>query len=342
MRELIEFYNEMDKKVKRINAVFVFVYNGYETYLDDEHLEECYTEDEKNEVIVALTSIFEETMSFSSEDEFIVQCNKLKQMKKQIFVYSMAQNITGYNRRTLIPALCDYYGFININADAYMSALGCNKMTMFKLLSQPKFDEYMPKTLFLTRNQPYVCDEILSILGKDIIIKPNCESCCIGVKILKDANADILQNTLNESLSMYQNLIVQEFIPGKEIGITVFHHNNTYYALQPIEIVFNQDKDYLEHIDSYYDNYQLKPYHCPDELLLKCEEMSRELEFECITRFDFRFNGDRYFLFDISPNPTLNDFSSCNYAVRNTFKTDFRGVYKLLAYEKIDLFKPTF
>ena len=252
----------------------------------------------------------------------------------------MAQRINGYNRRVLIPALCLYYGFINLNADPYMSAIGCNKETMYNLLESKSFDAFIPPTLYFDLDTPVNLDLINSNCGKYLIIKPICESCCIDVFFIQESKSTI--HTINYLINKYNRCMVQKYIPGKEIGITVVYHDSNYYALPPIEIVFQDDKQFLTHEDSYYENYELKVCDTSEILLRECEKMSKALEYNCITRYDFRFDGYNYFLFDISPNPTLSGHSSSNYAARNLLNCDHRGIYKLLAFEKLYLFEPSF
>lgn len=332
----------MEAQAYPINATFVFVYNDYNTYVNDPHLEECFDNAEVHEILDSVKDLFQDTLAFNSEKAFIQWCAKQSMQKKKIYVYTMAQYIEGFGRRTLIPALCEYYGFINISANAYMSAIGCNKETMFKLLIANNMSDILAPTIFLNQYQDINCQYIHSKLGDHIVLKPISESCCIDMIVLVDYSEDDLYCHIIQLLKKYGHIMLQKYIKGAEIGITVHFHKQKMYALPPIQIVFPKGKGHLTHPDSFYVNYQLAEYNAPQELLEKCENMSYLLEFFCTTRFDFRYDGENYYLFDLSPNPTVNGYTSSNYAARSALNCDHRGILRLMAYEKISLFEPSF
>ncbi len=341
--ELKEFYDYMEQQKHRINAVFIFVYNDEETYDNDPHLEECFDNVEVHEILDSVSDLFEEILSFGSEKDFISWVCSKRNFTKKIYVYTMAQNIEGYSRRTLIPAICEYFNFININASAYMSALGCNKEAMYKLLDANHFSKLLAPTIFFDNLSKVNYNDITSILGEHIIIKPINESCCIDVFVLNNYSYNELIQKVSYLLSKYKKIMLQKFIPGKEIGITVFFHKKNHIALEPIEIVFSNGKQYLTHDDSFYGNYQLQSYTVPDLILMQCEAMSKTLGFDCVTRYDFRIDHNhQYYMFDLSPNPTINGFTSCNFAARASLNCDHRGILRLMVYEKLYLFEPSF
>ena len=101
------FFDDMETKKYPINATFVFVYNDYSTYSDDEpHLEECFDNEEVHEIIDSVCDLFDETIALGSENAFIEWCSSQRSSNKEVYVYTMAQYIDGFGRRTLIPALC--------------------------------------------------------------------------------------------------------------------------------------------------------------------------------------------------------------------------------------------
>ena len=340
---LKDFYDKMETKTYPIPATFVFVYNDYNTYTNnDPHLEECFDNDEVHEILDSVCDLFEETLSFSSEKKFIDWCVMKDNTNKTIYVYTMAQYIDGFGRRTLIPAICEYYGFINLNANAYISAIGCNKETMYNLLSGKEFYNILPPTIFLNSYSNIEYNEVYKKLGTNIIIKPISESCCIDTKVLKAFTEEQLCSYSSLLLKKYSHIMIQKYIPGEEIGVTVFCHNNQMYTFSPMQIIFAQEKEYLTHTDSFFGNYQLKECCVPQKLLNTCKNLSLELGFYCTTRYDFRYDGNNYYLFDLSPNPTLNGYTSSNLAAQVTLQNDSRAIFRLMAYEKIQLFEPSF
>jgi D-alanine-D-alanine ligase-like ATP-grasp enzyme len=305
-------------------------------------LEECFDDEDVKEILDSVSDLFEELLHFGSEDEFINWCSNREKSKKNIYVYTMAQYISGCSRRTLIPAICELYGFININANAYMSAIGCNKETMYKLLASEGAEDLLAPSMFFNIHSDTNYHDIVHRLGKDIILKPINESCCIDVEVLINATETEFKKVSQRLLDQYGSFLVQRYIKGKEIGVTVFFIDKKSYILTPIEIKFLSGKEYLTHVDSYYTNYELLEYSLPKYIIESCKKMSYILGFYCTTRYDFRYDGENYYLFDISPNPTVNGFTSSNYAARSTLCSDHRGILRLMVYEKFSLFEPSF
>ncbi len=339
---LKDFFEYMKGKRYPIDAYFLFVHNDYNTYSDDPHLEECFDIEETHEILDSVSDIFSTVSAIGSEKDFLEWIYIHENINKNVYVYTMAQNVNGFGRRTLIPALCQYCGFYNLNADAYMSAIGCNKETMFKLLIANNYGSLLAPTIFINSSQLINTRDIYSKLGDQIVLKPICESCCIDVLVLKNYTEKELILSATQLIEKYGHLMIQKYILGSEIGITIFCHNNRMHALTPIEIQFSNGKNHLTHADSYYENFKLVPCEIPSEILSACENMSYLLNFYCTTRYDFRYNGTGFFLFDLSPNPTINGYTSSNLAAQCSLKCDHRGILRLMAYEKIASLEPSF
>lgn len=120
---LKDFFEYMEGKRYPIDAYFLFVHNDYNTYSDDPHIEECFDIEETHEILDSVSDIFSTVSAIGSEKDFLEWIYIHENISKNVYVYTMAQNVNGFGRRTLIPALCQYYGFYNLNADAYMSAM---------------------------------------------------------------------------------------------------------------------------------------------------------------------------------------------------------------------------
>ncbi len=338
---IVEDFHELLKKYKtqKYDATGVFVYNDFNTYKnDDPHIEECYDGIFIQEVKEAFQSIFKNVLLCPSEQFFINLLPELIKNKK-VYVYTMAQNIEGYSRRSLIPALCEYYGFININADTYTSVIGVNKQIAFKLLN--KYEKYMPHTIYISNKNISQLKTLLLDSSEKVIIKPDCESCCIDVEVFLKDNFVGIKKHCDKLLLKYNFVIIQDFKEGDEIGVTILKYGNKYFSLYPVKLTYENSINYLTNLDSRYNNFTLTPLcHIPklEEYSIKFAE---ELNFSGVSRFDFKVDNNNFYLFDISPNPTISLESSCNLAFIKTFDSDNKGIYQFLAINSI-LFKPSF
>ena len=336
----------MNKKIKeffyankysKIDGLGVFVYNDYNTYhSSDPHIEECFDMYECQEVRDAFEEIFTKTMLYPSEEKFIIDLEFLKH--KNVFVYTMAQFTRGYASRALIPALCEYYGFKNVNADTYTSVIGVNKKCELKLAGD--FNKFFPFTNFISFDNINDLTSILKMHSSRIVIKPDCESCCIDVQVFyKDCVLEIEKYCKN-LLRKYKYLILQDFIVGREIGVTVVNLMGEFIALKPVEIIYKSNKDYLTNLDSRYNNLTFKFTQELPEMSKIAIEIAKELDFTGISRFDFRLCEDNnFYLFDISPNPTMSKGSSSNLAFIDAVDGDYKSIYQFLVFNSL---KPPF
>jgi len=347
---IIDLYNKMNTN-KKLSHEFciIFVFNDYTNYTTDElHKSECITSYELATISNSFRSLTNNFYEFSSEDSFIKSIPNLKSKHKYILVYSMAQNTNGIGRRCLIPLICQYYNLYNISADFYSSVLGGNKELMHKSLFVNK-DLHLPKTLFYNgksdeENITYFIDNKI-----DFIIKPNSESASIGVSKInvKQASKESIFTEVLNAYNYFGKVILQEFIYGKEVEVSILKYSNEYYIPDPVEIVFKGYKDYLDYDTIASEFYDFKIYNGKhkSQIISASKSCAKMLNFEAISRIDFRVTEDSYYIFDITPNPTISEFSSTNYAFRKYFMNDPESVYKLLIFNTItknQLFKPPF
>ena len=113
----------------------IFVYNEESLIEDEEHSSECITPIERDMIINSFRKSAQYVYAINGEDSFISMISTLKEKHQYIFVYSMAQNLNGVGRRSLVPILCDYYKLNNIGSNFLASTLGGDKELMYKLIA---------------------------------------------------------------------------------------------------------------------------------------------------------------------------------------------------------------
>ena len=77
-------------------------------------LSECIFQEELHMIVTSFRKTAEVVYAIDGENKFINCILDLKRKHKYLLVYSMAQNLNGDGRRSLIPLLCDYYNLINM------------------------------------------------------------------------------------------------------------------------------------------------------------------------------------------------------------------------------------
>lgn len=345
--KIFELYN-MITHMKPLSEEYavVFVYNEENLIEDEEHASECITSIEKNMIINSFRKSVQFVYSINGEDSFINMLPNIKKMHKYVFVYSMAQNITGVGRRSLVPLLCDYYKLNNIGSDFYPSTLGGDKELMYKLID-PYVNSRIPFTVYV--NKSANLKEILNKIKPGIyILKPNDESASIGVKKIQilTANDRCTLKQLSAYQKKYSKFCIQEYIDGPEIEVPLLFYEQEYYCPGCVEIVNSNSSGFLDYDTVKMDNYTFKEYKSDLSAdLINCSKIvARVLKFNTICRIDFRIKDNIPYIIDIGANPTISFHSSTNYIFREHFN-DKSAVYQLLLFiglNKIGLFKPSF
>jgi D-alanine-D-alanine ligase-like ATP-grasp enzyme len=346
-QELNKLYN-MICSTKLLSAEYavVFVYNEAALIEDEEHSSECITSIEKDMIINSFRKSAHYVYAINGEDAFINMISTLKKKHQHIFVYSMAQNIVGNGRRSLIPLLCDYYKLNNIGSKFFSSTLSGNKQLMYSLIA-PYVNNNIPYTVYI--NETTNLKQILEkTKNGTYILKPNDESASIGVEkidILNTNTKDIFkQLTLYQK--KYSRFCIQEFIDGPEIEIPLLFHEYEYYCPGCVEILNSSPSGYLDYDTVKMDDYSFKEYTGElSSVLINCsKKVAKVLNFETISRIDFRIRNNIPYIIDIGANPTISFHSSTNYIFRKRFGNE-SAVYQLLLFiglANAKLFKPPF
>lgn len=311
----------------------LFVYNHLEDIrIDLAHHAECLTNEEIEEIYSSLDSIGPNVHveKIDSEDKFIGYW--LGKNNKNTYVYSMAQNLEGIGRRTLIPLLSDYLKLPNISGSTRSSFLSGDKSLMFSQLQNENI--LLTKKIFLSSFDRIQIEQFYRDMKlRKVILKPNSESASIGVSVVDNIIELLMQ--AKRLLEHYDKIIVEEYIEGVEIECTVINSVDESIALPAAQCCC--DKDYLttEIVSNSLYSYTCNPLAAYQEraqkISLKC---FNHLEFNNIGRFDFRIDhkGNLY-LFDITANPTITRYSSTNIALKNYLCTDRDSlIYRWLFY----------
>ena len=140
------------------------------------------------------------------------------------------------NKRLLLSAICEAYDLKYVGADAYVQAICQDKYLTKSYLK--KFDFSIPKAIVISSI------EELGTLDKidfyPCVVKPNDEGCSVGIsaKSLVYDNVSA-RNIALPLLKHYSPILVEEFIPGKEISICCAGKPNSIDILEAVELQIN-------------------------------------------------------------------------------------------------------
>ena len=324
----------------------VFVYNEESLIEDEEHSSECITSIEKDMIINSFRKSVQCVYAINGEDAFISTIPTLQKKHTIIFVYSMAQNIFGIGRRSLIPLLCNYYKLHNIGSDFLSSTLGGDKELMYKLIDSSLHNN-IPVTFYIKESTDLE-KTIKNIEDGIYILKPNDESASIGVQkiYISKGNMNGILKQLTKYHERYSNFFIQEYIDGPEIEIPLLFLEHDYYCPGCVEIVNSSPSGYLDYDTVKMDDYSFKEYNGGlfTDIIRCSKNVAKILGFETICRIDFRIKNNTPYIIDIGANPTISLHSSTNYIFRKRFGSE-SIVYQFLlfmALNKTKLFEPPF
>jgi D-alanine-D-alanine ligase len=133
-----------------------------------------------------------------------------------------------------------YFDCLNIpytSCDAATSALTFNKRYTVAVAAFAGL--YVAKSLHLFKNISFTPEQILKELKLPLFIKPNNGGSSIGMSKVKEAGE--LQTALDKAFKEDEQVLVEEFIKGREFTIGVFKSKGNIIALPITEIISKKE-----------------------------------------------------------------------------------------------------
>ena len=226
-------------------------------------------------------------------------------------VFNIAEGIQGRGREAQVPSILNFLKVPYAGSDETTLCIALDKALTKRILST-----YKIKT---PRYKLFSDSKSGSIKGMKfpLIVKPNAEGSSKGISdIAVVENPTELRQLLGKNVKAYnQPMLVEEFIPGKELTVAIVGNGDETVVYPPMEIKyikslkhniysFGVKKNYKEYIE----------YNCPAvldadmEKSIKniAEKIYQVLECKDFSRIDFRLSeeGEIYFI-EINPLPGL-------------------------------------
>lgn len=155
-------------------------------------------------------------------------------------VFNMAYGIQGRNRYTHVPAMLEMLGIPYVGSGPETHAVVQDKV-MTKLVLQKN---NIPTPGFWVFTSP---DDEFEDLAFPVIVKPKMESTSMGMEVVR--NRDDLHRAVRNQMEKYsQEILVEQFIPGREFAVGLLG-NGTHVEILPIvEIDLEGDPDRIQTI----------------------------------------------------------------------------------------------
>ena len=194
------------------------------------------------------------------------------------------------------------------HSGVYASSLAMDKELSRVAFKKNKFK--VPKYLLLKKNED---DDLLHKLKKKkinfpVVIKPTNEGSSLGVYICK--NKFELKKNYKKLVKNYEKILVEQYIPGKEIQVAVMNNR----ALGAIELVPKREfYDYKAKYSSKAKTKHIMPADLSPnkytEVLKLAKKAHKVLGCRGITRSDFRFYQNNFYLLETNTQPGMTKLS---------------------------------
>ncbi len=233
-------------------------------------------------------------------------------------VFNIAEGKRGKFRESEVPAVLDYLNIPYTGSSTFSLALALNKALTKKILKAegiptPNFQ------VFSTGKE--IIDPTLRF---PLIVKPNCEGSGKGIGSSNVVGTmEELRAKVNELIGSYgQEVLVEEFIEGKELTIGILKNGKT-TVLPILEIDFSDctksgEYFYSWKMKEFQGNKEMglvPTFHCPARLDKETEKRVKEIALRThnavgcldISRTDVRLSSDGIpYVLEINPLPGLN------------------------------------
>ena len=216
-----------------------------------------------------------------------------------------------------IQSILDKLAFKYTHSDSQSSYIGFNKDLTKKELEKTSivFPRYVSLN-FQDLNE-YKLKELLINMG-EFIIKPNCSGSSFGIQIFKNQkDIDIFVRDFNNNSKIYENhknILVEEFLKGRELTVSVIEKNGEALSIEVTEIISYNDK-YFDYNSKYTPgaSKHILPADLKNDLYNKCKKFAKiahdKIKCRGVSRSDFILVNEEIFFLEINTQPGLTSVS---------------------------------
>ncbi len=171
----------------------------------------------------------------------------------------------------------------------------------------------------LRRGERLAVDRLVGELGWPIVVKPNTEGSSIGVRMAN--NSDELSEAVEQALVLDEEVLLEEYIKGREITGGVLGNRNL-QALPIVEIIPSDCYIFFDYEAKYKEkaSQEICPAELPESITAKAQEYAvrahKVLELRGYSRTDMIVRGEEIFLLETNTIPGMTGTSLFPLAAR--------------------------
>ena len=228
-----------------------------------------------------------------------------------------------------------YFDMVNLpysSCDAATSALTMNKRYTVAVAAFGGIN--VAKSIHLLRHTPVAAADILKQLSLPVFVKPNSGGSSIGMS--KVTGADELPAALDKAFKEDEQVLVEEFISGREFTVGVFKTVKEIIVLPLTEIKVNPNKAFFDFEAKYQGmSEEITPAQADESIVNKLRAAARKVYevFNCrgVVRIDFIYNESKGvpYMLEINTVPGQSEASIIPQQVR-AMGWDLKDFYSAL------------
>jgi D-alanine-D-alanine ligase len=207
-----------------------------------------------------------------------------------------------------LQVIFDEAGIPCTSCDFVTSALTFNKYLCICYLSS--LNILTAESLLLRHGDEVIPGEIVNAIGLPCFVKPNKGGSSVGISKVTDPEG--ILGAVKKAWVEDDEVIIEKFIPGREITCGVMIKDGKVLALPITEIIsknefFDYEAKYLGRSD------EITPAQIPDEIDRACKNLStglyRDLGCKGVVRFDYIYNDSGMYFLEVNTIPGLTEES---------------------------------
>lgn len=203
----------------------------------------------------------------------------------------------------------DLMGLPYTSCDHVISALTFNKHLTKQVVQS--YGARTARSLLILKNQKLTPDDILNNLTLPLFIKPNNGGSSVGMSRVN--SQEDLEPSLEKAFREDDEILIEEFISGREITCGVFQSRGEIITLPVTEVI--SKKEFFD-FEAKYDPElaeEVVPAQIPQEIFTHCQQSSaslyKQLQCKGIVRFDYIFNDTGLYFLEVNTVPGLTEAS---------------------------------
>ena len=251
---------------------------------------------------IALKKKGYKVLNLDAKDDLTSKLKKIKPKK----IYNAQHG--KYGEDGYVQSILEYLKIPYTHSGVVSSSLAMDKEISRMIFKRKKI--LVPKSLVIKSKQSkiFIKKKIINKLKFPIVIKPINEGSSLGVHICKNVNQ--LYKKYKQLSKNYNRVLLEKFIPGKEIQVAIMGNR----ALGAIELI--PKREFYDYKAKY--SIKAKTEHIMPASLTKkkykevlkiAKKAHQSLGCRGITRSDFRFFNNKFYLLETNTQPGMTKLS---------------------------------